>query len=76
MVKQVTLMDGMEAIARNLRDFGYADVTAAMVREVYDAWLRGGRFPNLPHGVIGAFAEGQFIENAKKLASLPDGDAL
>jgi hypothetical protein len=66
-----TLSHGMEAVARNLREFGYPDVTAEMIREIYDRWIEGARYPDLPRGVIGGFAERQFEENAetfKKLA--------
>jgi hypothetical protein len=48
------------AIARNLREFGYPDVTAEMVREVYRAMVRG---EDIPHGVVGMFAQGQ-LEDA------------
>jgi hypothetical protein len=65
-----TLSQGMEAVARNLREFGYSDVTAAMIRHVYDAWLSGNRYPDLPHGIIGGFAEKQFEENGEMLAKL------
>ena len=67
-----SLGDAMEAVARSLREFGYTDVTAKSVREIYDAWLAGKRFPDLPHGVIGGFAERQFDEVADKLKSLPE----
>ena len=67
-----TLDMGMEAAARNLRVFGYPDATAAMMREVYAAWLAGKRGRELPHGVLGMMAEDQFEKNAKLLASLPD----
>jgi hypothetical protein len=67
-----TLNQGMEAVARNLREFGYPDVTAVMIRDVYDAWLSGNRYPDLPHGIIGGFAERQFEENGETLAKLMD----
>lgn len=51
-----------EAVARSLREFGYPDVIAAMVGEILTAYLAGKRGNNLPHGIIGIFAEGQFIE--------------
>lgn len=47
------------AIAANLREFGYPDVTGAMVREVHESMLVGG---DLPHGVVGMFAKGQLEE--------------
>ncbi len=70
MAKKTKLSDGMEAVARNLREFGYPDVTGQMVREIYDEWLKGKRWPELPHHIVGAFAERQFEENAEKLAAL------
>jgi hypothetical protein len=69
--KPYTLADAMEAVARSLREFGYPDVTAAMIREIYDAWEAGRRFPDLPHSVIGGFAERQFEEVADKIKALP-----
>ena len=49
-----------EAVSRSLYDFGYSGITGAMVGDILDAWVAGKRFPELPHGVIGAFAEEQF----------------
>jgi hypothetical protein len=44
------------AIARNLRDFGYPDVTPSMIQDTHAALMDG---EDLPHGIIGMFAEGQ-----------------
>jgi len=49
-------------VAKGLQDWGYPETTTAMVREILDAWLAGKRGDDLPHGVIGAFAESQFNE--------------
>ncbi len=68
--KAVTLSTAMEAVARSLRDLGYSGVTGKMCREIYDDWLTGKRFPDLPHGVIGGFAQNQFDENADWLKRL------
>lgn len=46
--------------AKALRDFGYPDVTVAMIEECHKAWSKG---EELPHGVIGRFAMGTFDEN-------------
>lgn len=54
-----TLQRGYEAVARNLREFGYPDVTAGMVAEIHDA-MKSGK--ELPHGVIGMFAKSQMEE--------------
>lgn len=64
-----TLDRAMEAVASSLREFGYPDVTAKMIREVFDAWEKGEK--NLPHGIVGMFAERQFDEVADQLRSLP-----
>lgn len=47
------------AIARNLREFGYSDVSGRMVREVHDAMRSGSE---LPHGIVGMFARKQLQE--------------
>lgn len=49
-----------EAVAKGLREFGYPDVTAAMIQEAHAAWLAGKTAGQLPHGVIGQFAERDF----------------
>lgn len=46
-------------IARNLREFGYGDVTAEMVRETHDAMKAEAE---LPHGIVGMFAKRQIEE--------------
>ena len=48
-----------ELIARNLREFGYPDAEASMIREVHEA-MKENR--DLPHGVIGMFAKSQLKE--------------
>lgn len=68
--KPYTLADAMESVAKSLREYGYPDVTAAMVREIYDAYETGKRFPDLPHSVIGGFAQSQFDEVATALKML------
>jgi len=71
-VKQVYKLDNaMEAVAKSLREFGYPDVTAKMIREIFDKWEDGNVFPNLPHGVIAGFAEKQFEECKEALLKLP-----
>lgn len=47
-------------IARDLREFGYPDVTPAMVREVVDAWHRGDA--KMPHGVVGIIIKSKMDE--------------
>jgi hypothetical protein len=71
MMAKMTFERAMESIAKSLRDFGYRDVTAQMISEVYDAWVAGKRgHEELPHGVVGAFAESQIAECAEPLAQL------
>jgi hypothetical protein len=42
------LEEGFEAQARSLRDFGYPDATAEMVKEGHRKWLAG----EAPDGII------------------------
>lgn len=65
----MTLDKAMESVASSLREFGYPDVTAKMIREIYDAYERGDE--KLPHGVIGMFAKRQFDEVKDALKALP-----
>jgi hypothetical protein len=69
--KTYTLDDAMGSVAKSLREFGYPDATAEKMREVFDAWEAGKVFPDLPHGILGAFASSQFDEVSEKLKSLP-----
>ena len=50
-----------EAIARSLRDFGYGDVTAQMVRETDEA-RQNGAGPSEPHGIVSMFANRSLSE--------------
>lgn len=59
MKARVGILDqGFEAQAKSLREFGYPDVTAKMVKEIHDAWIK--KTKKLPHGVIGRFCEAAF----------------
>lgn len=69
MPTRYTLQDAYEAVARSLREFGYPDVNASMIREVHNAMKSG---VDLPHGVIGLFAKSQLEENPVGLAQLSD----
>lgn len=66
----MTFEQAMESIAASLREFGYPDVTARMVEEIYGAYAAGRRGDALPHGVIGRFVEGQIDEVAEQLKAL------
>lgn len=57
---KVTRDEVVRSVSRGLIDFGYPDADETMISEILDSWLAGKRFPDLPHGVIGAFAEDQF----------------
>ncbi len=46
------------AIAQNLREFGYPDVTAKMIEETDEA-RRAGKPKDQPHGIISMFANRQ-----------------
>lgn len=57
-----------EAVAADLREFGYPDVTAAMISEIHEARERGDE--KLPHGIIGRFAA-DALDTAKERELLP-----
>lgn len=59
---EMTKTHACKTVAKSLREFGYPDVTPAMIYECLDAWLAGKRDMELPHGIIGAFASRQFDE--------------
>jgi hypothetical protein len=65
-----------ETVARDLRAFGYPDVTGKMVGVILEDWLAGKRDAELPYSIIGMFAGRQFdeIERAAPgfLAKLPE----
>lgn len=69
--RRVTLDDALEAVALSLREFGYRDTTRDMIRDVLDAYKSGKREADLPHGVVGRFAESQIAENFDFLSKLP-----
>jgi hypothetical protein len=62
MARTMTKHGACAKVAKSLREFGYPDCTADMIRECLDAWLTGKRDLELPHGIIGAFASRQFDE--------------
>ena len=59
---QHTKATACETIARSLHEFGYPDTTGPMIEEVLTAWMDGKRGEELPHGIIGRFAERQIAE--------------
>lgn len=67
--KRYTLSDAYEAVARSLREFGYPDCQASMVRETHEAMIRGDE--TMPHGIIGMFAKRQMDEAVEAFKSLP-----
>jgi hypothetical protein len=74
--KRMTKASACETVAKDLRAWGYPDVTGAMIREVLDAWLDGKRDQALPHGIVGMFASRQFDDADRvrpgTLKALPD----
>lgn len=62
MARTMTKTQVCQKVAKSLREFGYPDCTAEMIRDCLDAWLAGKRDLDLPHGIIGAFASRQFDE--------------
>lgn len=48
-----------EAIANSLREFGYKDASAEMIRDTHEAMKEGKTGADLPHNIIGRFAERQ-----------------
>lgn len=56
----MTRKQACEKVAKSLRDFGYPDVTTAMIDEILTAWLKGDADEALPHGIIGMMASAQF----------------
>jgi len=55
-----------EAVARSLREFGYPDATAQMVHDTHTAMVEGKSGAELPHGIVGRFAESQLKEAAER----------
>ncbi len=73
MAKINTQKAAHEVIAESLREFGYPDATADMIREVHEAMRPHQSSPevDLPHGVVGLFAESQIKEAWEFLEALP-----
>jgi hypothetical protein len=59
MTDKSILEQGFEAQAASLRDFGYPDVTADMVREAHAKWISGKPIEN----IIERFCEGAFEDH-------------
>jgi hypothetical protein len=53
-----------QSIANSLVEFGYPDVTGPMIEECWDAYEAGK--DELPHGVVGMFAERQLDEVSER----------
>ena len=47
------------SVAKSLREYGYPDTSAAMIADVFEAMKAGKQDAELPHGIIGRFAESQ-----------------
>lgn len=64
-----------EAMAKSMREFGYPDVTVEMAGEILDAYVKGTRGSELPHGIVGMMLESQIQELEERgvdLAALAD----
>lgn len=70
--KTYTKQDGFEDVARSLREFGYPDASAQMVADTWAAMKEGKSDADLPHGIIGRFAERQLEEVRDQFDALPD----
>lgn len=58
-------------IAKDLRSFGYPDVTTKMIEETYDAMVAGKSGKDLPHGIVSMFAENKILDVAEHFPDLP-----
>jgi hypothetical protein len=65
-----TKADAFEAIARSLREFGYLDTTADMVRDCWTKIEGGHSEEEMPHGIVGRFAYSQLNENRSWIKKL------
>lgn len=64
-MKKVTRKEVAEAISSRLVDFGYPDCSPEKVDEILSAYIEGKRGVELPHGILGRFAESQ-LEDLQK----------
>jgi hypothetical protein len=60
MTRRPTLTQVYEAVAASLREFGYPDAEAKMIRDTHEAMKRGDA--EMPHGIVGMFAQRQLEE--------------
>lgn len=71
---RITRKEVCDAVAKSLREFGYRDVNDKMIDEILTAWIDGKRNEELPFGIVGRMASGQFEEfdeaSPNKLATL------
>lgn len=63
-----TKQQAFEVVASSLREFGYPDVSASMIADVYTAMADKRE---LPHGIIGSFVQDQLHEVWGLLDRLP-----
>ena len=71
MKRKITKQTAFESVARSLREFGYPDVTAQMVEDTWNAMKEGKKDADLPHGIVGRFAESQLSEHRNIIEQLP-----
>lgn len=70
MSKKHTQSSCFELIAKSLRTFGYPSANAQMIKDTWDALEEGKRGHDLPHGIIGMFAESQLLEVQQEIRSM------
>lgn len=66
MARKITIAMLCDAVARNLREFGYRDVSGPMIEDVWQAMKAGKTGSDLPHGIVGQFAESQITDHRAK----------
>jgi hypothetical protein len=59
-MRNVTKREIVKSVSSGLIEFGYPDAKPPMITAILDAYLAGKRGSDLPHGVVGRFAERQF----------------
>jgi hypothetical protein len=65
MSKKITKAEVASVISRSLVEFGYPDCTPEKMTEVIDAYLSGRCGHDLPHDILGNFAERQLDDLAE-----------
>lgn len=72
MAKGYTKARAFETVAKSLREFGYPDASAAMVKDCWEAMQSGKGDEDMPHGIVGRFAFNQLDEAREQITQFPD----